>query len=104
MSKKRKALQVTALLSAVSGATMIVAASSTTVSAGETNRVEERCWDQERTNPTTQYRMNGCAYDQYGLTPNKGDGNDPGNTPADPGAGGGGGGGGNPAGGGGYSA
>lgn len=101
MSKKRKALQVSALLSAVSGATMIVAAGSAPVSAAETNRVEERCWDQERTAPTTQYRMHGCAYDQYGLTP-KGDGSNNGYTPADPGTGGGGGGGG-PSGGGGYS-
>jgi hypothetical protein len=98
MTKKRKALQVSALLSAVSGATMIVAAGS--ASAAETNRVEERCWDQERTAPTTQYRMHGCAYDQYGLTP-KGDGGDNTFTPTDPGTGGGGGGG--PSGGGGYT-
>ena len=88
MSKKRKALQISALLTAVSGATMIVTAGSATVNAAE-SRVEERCWDQERTNPTTtQYRLHGCAYDQYGL---RGDGNNDGTSP---GAGGGGGGGG----------
>lgn len=101
MSKKRKALQVTALLSAVSGATMIVAAGSTPVGAAESNRVEERCWDQERTAPTTQYRMNGCAYDQYGLTPKKDGTDNNGFTPTDPGTGGGGGGG--PSGGGEYA-
>lgn len=90
MSKKRKTLQVTALLGAVSGATLMVGATATTVQAAETNRVEERCWDQQKTAPTTQYRLNGCAYDQYGL-PIKGDGGDNDYTPADPGAGGGGG-------------
>lgn len=101
MSKKRKALQVTALLSAVSGATMIVTAGTTPVSAGE-SRVEERCWDQEPFAPTTQYRLHGCTYNQYGLTPAPtGNGsNNGGYTPAEPGTGGGGGG---PSGGGGYT-
>ena len=90
MTKKRKALQVSALLSAMSGATMIVAAGSTPVAAAETNRIEERCWDQERTAPTTQYRLHGCAYNQYGLTP-KGDGDTTDPTPPDPGPDGGGG-------------
>ncbi|PZF76391.1 hypothetical protein DK847_14535 [Aestuariivirga litoralis] len=100
MSKKRKALQVSALLSAVSGATLMVAAGSTNVQAAESNRVEERCWDQQSTATTTQYRMNGCVYNQFGLVPKDGtdvNGNDF-STP-DPGAGGGGGG---PSGGGDY--
>lgn len=100
MSKKRKGLQASALLSAVSGATLMVAAGSTSVQAAESNRVEERCWDQQSTASTTQYRMNGCVYNQYGLVPK--DGNDTNgsfNTP-DPGAGGGGGG---PSGGGDYT-
>ncbi|WP_374332475.1 hypothetical protein [Aestuariivirga sp.] len=97
MSKKRKALQVSALLSAVSGATLIMSASAP-VQAAETNRVEERCWDQERTATTTQYRMYNCKYNQYGLKPGDG-GLDKGYNPDDAGTGGGGGG---PSGGGDY--
>lgn len=87
MSKKRKALQISALLGAVSGATLIVAASSVRVEAAETNRVDERCWDQHKTAPTTQYRLHGCAYIEYGLTPKPtaGDGGENDGTPADPG-------------------
>jgi len=96
MSKKRKALQVSALLTAVSGATLIMSASAP-VKAAETNRVEERCWDQERTATTTQYRLHHCTYPQYGLKPGDG-GLDQGPNPS-PGAGGGGGG---PSGGGAY--
>lgn len=97
MSKKRKALQVSALLSAMGGATLLVAAGSVSVQAAEINRVDERCWDQEKTAPTTNFRLHGCT---YGLVP-KGDGGpNKGNTPTDTGIPSGGGGG--PSGGGGY--
>jgi hypothetical protein len=82
MSKKRKALQVSALLSAMGGATLLVAAGSVSVQAAETNRVDERCWDQQKTAPTTNFRLHGCS---YGLVP-KGDGGaDKGKTPTDSG-------------------
>ena len=91
MSKKRKALQVSALLSAVSGATLIVAASSVTVRAAETNRVDERCWDQHNGAQTGAGRLHGCNFIEYGLTPKpiKGDGGVKSTTPGDPGIGGG---------------
>ncbi len=87
MIKKRKALQVSALLSAVTGATLILAANSSTVSAAP----KENCWDQQKNTPLTRHRYYGCYYDQYGLshdgggiktrpdiTPGPGPGPDPG--------------------------
>ena len=98
MNKKRKALQVSALLSAMGGATLLVAASSVSVQAAEAKRIDESCWDQKKAAPTTSHRLKGCS---YGLVP-KGDG--PANktqTPTDTGIPPGGGSGG-PSGGGGY--
>jgi hypothetical protein len=76
MSKKAnklRALQVTALLSAVSGATLIMS----TVSPAQA--AEESCWEpqwkqQNGVTPKERY-LRGCAYNQYGL--------DPGLRPAD---------------------
>lgn len=80
MSKKRKALQAVGLLSAVSGATLIVAVGSTSVRAAETNRVDQRCWDQNSPSGARD-RLHGCAYIEYGLTPKPIKGNGAG-TPA----------------------
>lgn len=77
MSKKTKALQISALLTAVSGVTL-VAASTSTVNAAEIRTVDERCWDQQ---PMTsrEYRLNNCAFLEYGLR--KADGSEnPSNT------------------------
>lgn len=68
MSKKFKALQISALLTAVSGATLLVPVTSSTVNAAEVRQVGERCWDQ-----TTDRRLHNCDYIQYGLTPGEGD-------------------------------
>lgn len=64
MSKKFKnlrALQVTALLSAVSGATLIMSASA------PVNAAEESCWEQPQGSTTDERYLRGCAYNQYGL-------------------------------------
>ncbi|MFO1130985.1 MAG: hypothetical protein U1E16_03065 [Hyphomicrobiales bacterium] len=62
MSKKLKALQVSALLSAVTGATLIMSASAPVQAA------EESCWSQ-LSRPNTHQYVRGCAFDQYGLKP-----------------------------------
>lgn len=96
MSKKLKnlrALQVTALLSAVSGATLIMSASAPVKAA------EESCWEQPTTATTDERYLRGCAYNQYGLTTRlrPADGGENGPTDVDtPETGGGGGGGGTP--------
>lgn len=90
--KKLRALQVTALLSAVSGATLLMSANSTVQAA------EESCWEpqweqQNRVAIKERY-LRGCAFNQYGLNPGlrPSDGNQ--DDPSDvdtPGTGGGGG-------------
>lgn len=82
MSKKLKALQITALLTAVSGATLVAGASDSPVQAAE-KRVLERCWDRKNSSSQTNDRLRGCLYEQYGL---KGD-----DSAGDPPGGGGGG-------------
>lgn len=91
MSKKMKALQISALLTAVSGASLIVSAD--TVKAAENRPIEERCWDQEAMS-TQGNRFNSCGFIQYGLVPSDGPlndvdtpdtgGGDGGPTPVDP--------------------
>lgn len=73
MSKKKKALQISALLTAVSGATLLVASGSSAVKAAEIRTVDERCWDQQPTTPR-EYRLNNCDFLEYGLV--KADGTD----------------------------
>jgi hypothetical protein len=81
MSKKTKnlrSLQVTALLTAVSGATLIMSASTPVQAA------EESCWEpqweqQNGVEPRERY-LRGCAFNQYGLgglRPADGGENDP---------------------------
>lgn len=65
MSKKKKALQISALLTAVSGATL-VAASGSAVNAAEIRTVDERCWDLLPMTPQ-EYRLNNCEFVEYGL-------------------------------------
>ena len=93
--KKLRALQVTALLSAVSGATLIMSANSPAQAA------EESCWEpqwvQQNGVVKKERYLRGCAYNQYGLDPGlrPGDGQtDPAGTGPDTGGGGAGGGGG----------
>lgn len=76
--KKFRALQVTALLSAVSGATLIMSANSPVQAA------EESCWEpqweQQNGVANKERYLRGCAYNQYGLgglRPGDGGGNDP---------------------------
>lgn len=97
MSKKKKALQISALLTAVSGATL-VAASDSAVKAAEIRTVDERCWDLQPMTPR-EYRLNNCDFLEYGLL--KADSNNNNTSPGSPGAGGGGGAGGPDTGGGG---
>jgi len=88
MSKRMKALQITAFLSAVSGATLLVAAQG----SAPAQAAEDRCWDHPTTSTTTTYRLHGCAYNQYGLSPVPGDGGDtPTTSPVGSGTNGGGG-------------
>lgn len=68
MSKKMKALQISALLTAVSGATLLVPATSSTANAAEIRTVDERCWDQQ----PGDRRLHNCDFIQYGLTPGGG--------------------------------
>jgi hypothetical protein len=91
--KKLRALQVTALLSAVSGATLIMSANSPAQAA------EESCWEpqwvQQNGVVKKERYLRGCAYNQYGLDPGlrPGDGQtDPAGTGPETGGGGGGGG------------
>lgn len=97
MSKKKKALQISALLTAVSGATLLMPAASSPANAAEVRTIDERCWDK----PSEYRRLHNCDFIQYGLTPREGTENtnqNPGNgsatTPPDGGSGGPGGGGG----------
>lgn len=66
MSKKKKALQISALLTAVSGATLLVVSSSSDVNAAEIRTADERCWDQQPQTPR-EYRLNNCDFIEYGL-------------------------------------
>lgn len=86
MSKKRKALQVSALLSAVTGATLIMSASAPVQAA------EESCWNLPAGTTKKEIFLRGCAFNQYGLTPGlrpADGGDDNGQTLPDPGDGGG---------------
>lgn len=65
MSKKKKALQISALLTAVSGATLVVASGSG-VKAAEIRTVDERCWALQPMTPR-EYRLNNCEFLEYGL-------------------------------------
>lgn len=65
MSKKMKALQISALLTAVSGAALLVPASSSTANAAEVRTIDERCWDQT----PAERRLHNCEFIQYGLKP-----------------------------------
>jgi hypothetical protein len=97
--KKLKALQVTALLSAVSGATLLMSANSSVQAA------EESCWEpqweQQNGVASKERYLRGCAYNQYGIgglrpadggdndpsdvdTPETGGGGGPGPDPVDP--------------------
>lgn len=67
MSKKKKALQISALLTAVSGASMLVSADN--VRAAEIRTADERCWDRERPMSPLEYRLHNCEFIQYGLQP-----------------------------------
>lgn len=90
-SKRLKALQFTALLGAVSGATLIMSASSPVQAA------EESCWEpqweQQNGVAAKERYLRGCAYNQYGLgglRPADGGDTDPGDvdTPETGGGGG----------------
>ena len=87
MSKKNKAFQLSALLTAVSGATLLVSAD--TIRAAEIRTADERCWDQQPITPR-EYRLNNCDFIQYGLLPSDDPNTDPSNVDT-PDAGGGGG-------------
>jgi len=67
MSKKMKALQISALLTAVSGATLLMPAASSPANAAEVRTIDERCWDK----PSEYRRLHNCDFIQYqyGLTP-----------------------------------
>jgi len=55
MSKKFKAPQMSALLTAASGAALLVPVTASTANAAEVRQVGERCWDQ-----TTDRRLHNC--------------------------------------------
>lgn len=84
MSKKKKALQISALLTAVSGVTLL-SASDNAVKAAEIRTVDERCWDQQPMTPR-EYRLNNCDFLEYGLR--KADDNTAENNPTETGGGG----------------
>ena len=67
MSKKNKALQISALLTAVSGATLIASAGN--VRAAEIRTPDERCWEGKTQMTPLEYRLHNCEYVQYGLQP-----------------------------------
>lgn len=73
MSKKNKAFQISALLTAVSGATLLMSADS--VRAAENRPMEERCWDEESSIASRENRFNSCGFIQYGLIPGSGNNN-----------------------------
>jgi hypothetical protein len=67
MSKKKKALHISALLTAVSGASLLVSADN--VRAAEIRTPDERCWDRETPMTPLEYRLHNCEFVQYGLQP-----------------------------------
>ena len=87
MSKKNKVLQVTALLSAVSGATLIAGASSSPALSAEIRPVDYRCWDQEPHATSRDYRIHGCVYQEFGLARDHGGSGGPANSTTDNGGG-----------------
>ena len=101
MTKKRKALQISALLTAVSGATMLMSASDPAFAAPVLNNIDQNCCPAQGSTdprcqnpvqpPSEEIRLHGCAFIEYGLTPNN---RIPGGDGGGAGGGGGGGGGG----------